>query len=236
MPCSHWDSHAIYEKKAYYHRKPAGKKELISTGGRERRREGGEGGKEGRREGGKEGRREGGKEGRREGGKEGRKGGREGGRKEGRRTTRRKKQRPSFKMLRAPSNLHMLFSKSCKSHAVYKFWFQNLASTVHFTDFSRNTLQTPCRVQCAYDSLNLLQIPVHLQLWASESRKIASSLQMSVSKWCKCHAVYKWQLQNTANTMRCIKFCPSMLRILCKWLFLFPKCCKHSTVWRFFLS
>ena len=55
---------------------------LVSfhLGGRERGRERGRGGKEGRREGGKEGGRERGKEGRREGG---RKGGKEGGRKRG---------------------------------------------------------------------------------------------------------------------------------------------------------
>ena len=34
--------------------------------------------------------------------------------------------------------------------------------------------------------------------------------------------------------MRCIKFCPSMLHILCKWLFLVSKNCEHSTVYRFF--
>ena len=36
-------------------------------------------------------------------------------------------------MLRAPSNLHMLLSKSCKSHAIYKGSFQNVANTVQFT-------------------------------------------------------------------------------------------------------
>ena len=69
-----------------------GKKNTISTAGRERRREGGKDA----------------------------------------RTAGRKKQRPSSKMLRTPSNLHMILSQSCKSHAIYKCWFQNAAKTAQF--------------------------------------------------------------------------------------------------------
>ena len=133
MPCSHWDSHAIYEKKAYYHRKPAGKKELISTGGRERRREGGEGGKEGRREGGKEGRRE--------GRKEGRKGGREGGRKEGGRQEERNKG---------------LASKCCVHLPIYTCYFQRVASPTRFTSSgfkiwqARRILQISAATRCKH--------------------------------------------------------------------------------------
>ena len=43
-------------------------------------------------------------------------------------------------------------------------------------------------VHCADDSFNILQIPAHLQLWSSESRKIASMLQMPA--------------QNSASAMR----------------------------------
>jgi hypothetical protein len=64
-----------------------------------------------------------------------RKGKKEGGRKEGRRTGN-KKQRPSSKMLRAPSNLHMLLSNGCKFCAIFGFWFPNVVSTVQFIDFS----------------------------------------------------------------------------------------------------
>ena len=52
------------------------------------------------------------------------------------RTTGSKKQWPSSKMLRAPSNLHMLLSNSCKLRAIYKRWFHNVVSAVQFTDFS----------------------------------------------------------------------------------------------------
>ena len=62
---------------------------------------------------------------------EGKEGGREGG-KEGRMAGR-KKQRPSSKMLHATSNSHMTLSKSCKSHAIYKCWFQNVGKTVWCT-------------------------------------------------------------------------------------------------------
>lgn len=73
--------------------------------------------------------------------------------------------RPSSKMLPSPSNLHMYF------------WFQDVASSVKFTDFSRNTLQSPCRyVQCADDNFNILQISFRLQLRASRNK------QMSISK------------------------------------------------------
>jgi len=69
-------------------------------------------------------------------------------REEGRegRTAGRKRQRPSSRILRAPSDLHMLLllSNSCKPHAIYKCWVPNVAAAVHSTDFSRNMLQTPC--------------------------------------------------------------------------------------------
>ena len=51
-------------------------------------------------------------------------------------------------------------------------WFQKVARTVQFTDFSRNTLQTPCHyVQCADDNFKMLRIPSTCRVWASESRK-----------------------------------------------------------------
>ena len=61
--------------------------------------------------------------------------GKEGGREEGR-TAGSKRQWPSSKMLPAPSNLHMLLSNSCKPCAIYRFWIQNVVSTVQFIDFS----------------------------------------------------------------------------------------------------
>ena len=83
--------------------------------------------------------------------------GKEGGREEGR-TTGSKKQRPSSKMLRAPSNLHMLLSNSCKLRAIYRFWFQNVVSTVQFMKFYSKHHASMCNVQmiiptcCKYHS------------------------------------------------------------------------------------
>ena len=108
-------------------------------------------------------------------------------------------------MLRAPSNLLACYFQRVASPMRFT---RRVASTVQFTDISRNTLQTACHyVQYIDNNFNMLQVPCYLQLWASESCKIASSLQMSVSKCCKSHAVYKWQLENTANTMPSTKFC-----------------------------
>ena len=130
----------------------------------------------------------------REGGREGRKGregkGRE-GRKEGR-TAGREKQRPSCKMLCALSHLHMLLSKSCRSQTICKRWFQNVAKTVQFTDFSRNTLQTPCHyLQSANDNFKILRMPITYRFELQKVVKIASNLPTSISKCCACQAVYQ---------------------------------------------
>jgi len=107
-----------------------------------------------------------------------REGGRE-GRKEGRRTRRtagRKKPRPSSKLLRALSHVHMLLSKSCRSQATCKRWFQNAAKTVQFTDVSRNTLQTPCHVvQSADDNFKMLRILSTCRFELQKVVKIASN-------------------------------------------------------------
>jgi len=90
-----------------------------------------------------------------------RKGKKDGG-KEGRRTTGRKKQRPSSKMLRAPSNLLTCYFQRVASPTRFTI---RVASTVQFTDISRNTLQTACHyVQCIDNNFNMLQVPCHLQL------------------------------------------------------------------------
>ena len=122
--------------KKHEHQKPTGKKNTISTAGRERRRQG-----------------------RKEGGKEGR-------------TAGRKQQRPSSKMLRAPSNLHMVLSRSCKPHAIYKCWFQSVAKTAQFTVQilaatrckHHATICNTCALHYADDAFNILQIPCHVQL------------------------------------------------------------------------
>ena len=74
---------------------------------------------------------------------EGKEGGSE-GRKEGRMA---EKQRPSSKMLRAPSNLHMILSKRCASHAIYKCWAQNAAKIIQFTP--QLLAATPCKHHAA---------------------------------------------------------------------------------------
>ena len=105
----------------------------------------------------RKGKKEGGKEGRKEGKKEGRKEGRKERRKE---DGRKKETKDSSKMLRALSHVHMLLSKSCRSQAICKCWFQNVAKTVQFTDVSRNMLQTPCNVVLsADDNFKMLRIP-----------------------------------------------------------------------------
>ena len=97
------------------------------------------------------------------------------GLKEGRRTAGRKKRRPSSKMLRALSHVHMLLSKSCRSQATCKRWFQNAAKTVQFTDVSRNTLQTPCHVvQSADDNFKMLRTPSTCRFELQKAVKIAS--------------------------------------------------------------
>ena len=81
---------------------------------------------------------------------------------EGRRTTGRKKQRPSSKMLHAPSNLLTCYFQRVASPTRFT---RRVASTVQFTDISRNTLQTACHyVQCIDNNFNMLQVPCHLQL------------------------------------------------------------------------
>ena len=99
------------------------------------------------------------------------------GRKEGRKEDGRKKEtKDSSKMLRALSHVHMLLSKSCRSQAICKCWFQNVAKTVQFTDVSRNTLQTPCHVvQSADDNFKMLRIPSTCRFELQKVVKIASN-------------------------------------------------------------
>ena len=68
-----------------------------------------------------------------------------------------------------------LAPKCCVHLPIYTCYFQrvasptqftrSVASTVQFTDFSRNTLQTACHyLQCMDNSFNMPQVPCHLQL------------------------------------------------------------------------
>ena len=97
---------------------------------------------------------------------------RQDGRKEGgkeARTAARKKRRSSSRMRHRVSKLHMLLSKRCKPQAI------SIASTLQLKE-------TTCY---------MLQIPCHLQLWASGSCRLAFNLQMLISKCRKNYAVFK---------------------------------------------
>ena len=122
------------------------------------------------------------RKGKKEGGREGRKGGRKGGRQE----ERNKGRAPKW------CALWTCYFQSCRFQAICKCRFQNVAKTVQFTDFSRNTLQTPCRyVQSANDNFNILRSPTTYRFELQKVVRIASNLPTSISKRCACHAVYQ---------------------------------------------
>ena len=86
----------------------------------------------------------------------------------------------TFKQLQVLRNLHVLVSKMWRPPCILEI----LAAT-------------RCKhhvIMCSAQTIipHATNIAFQLQPWASESCKIASNLQMSVSICCKCHAACKW--------------------------------------------
>ena len=114
-------------------------------------------------------------------------------------TAGRRKQRPSSKMLLAPSNLHMILSKSCKSHAIYKRWAQNVAKTVQFT--TQLLAATPCKHRATLCVNKMCTVQIIFSTCCKyhstssfDLQKSQSSIQFAdaISKCCKRHAVFEW--------------------------------------------
>ena len=107
------------------------------------------------------------------------------------------KQRPSSKMLRAPSNLHMILSKRSKSDAIYKCWVQNLAKIIQFTP--QLLAATPCKQHATICSMCALRrsyfqhVANTIALATLIFRKPQNSIQFAdaISKGCKRQAVFK---------------------------------------------
>ena len=124
---------------------------------------------------------------------EGKEGGSE-GRKEGWMA---EKQRPSSKMLRAPSNLHMILVERSKSHAIYKCWVQHGANIIQFTPqllaaTSCKQHATICNI-CALRRSYFQHVANTIPLATLIFRKPQNSIQFAdaISKGCKRHAVFK---------------------------------------------
>ena len=134
-------------------------------------------------------------------------------------------------MLQRPFSLHMLLLKRCKTQKICKCGLQNVASTVQLTDFSCNMLQTPCKyVQCAGGNFNMSQIRCHVQLCASESRKVASNLQLLISfnfKLLQIPCGLQVRIAKCCQPQYAVRPMQSMCLV--------STCCKHSPVYVFFL-
>ena len=138
------------------------------------------------------------------------------------RTTGSKKQRPSCKMLRAPSNSHMLFSNSCKLRAICRRWFQKVVRTVQFTDFSG----TGCKHHANMCNVQMI-IPTCCKYHSAGSFELQQAL--------KKHQSYRSQFQTAARAMRFASDSCNIIKTPCDAMHFALVCCKYYASQSFWL-
>ena len=125
-------------------------------------------------------------------------------------------------MLRAPSNSHMLFSNSCKLHAMCRRWFQKVVRTLQFTEYSG----TGCKHHA-----NMCNV----QMIVPTCCKYHSAGSFELQQAAKKHPHYRSQFQNAARAMRFARDSCNVIQTPCDTMHFGLVCCIYYASHSFWL-